>query len=40
MDSMIGQTVTPQNEANFRPATLRGWEYGSYVSDQFQLTKR
>ena len=39
MDPMIGQTVTPQNEANFRPATLRGWEYGSYVSDQFQLTK-
>src|SRR6185312_4896110 len=40
MDPMIGQTVTPQNEADFRPATLRGWQFGSYVSDQIQLTKR
>ena len=40
MDPMIGQTVTPQNAADFRPATLRGWQFGTYVSDQFQLTKK
>ena len=40
MDPMIGQTVTPQNEANFRPATLRGWQFGSYVSDQIQLSRK
>jgi Carboxypeptidase regulatory-like domain/TonB dependent receptor len=40
MDPMIGQTVTPQNEGSFRPATLRGWQFGSYVSDQIQLTKK
>ena len=40
MTPMIGQTVTPQNDADFRPATLRGWQFGSYISDQFHLTKK
>jgi len=40
MTPMIGQTVTPQNDADFRPATLRGWQYGAYARDQFQLTKK
>ncbi len=40
MTPMIGQHVTAENAADFRPATLRGWEYGAYVRDQFALTKK
>ncbi|MEO8591842.1 MAG: TonB-dependent receptor [Candidatus Solibacter sp.] len=40
MTPMIGQTVTKDNTADFRPATLRGWQYGFYVRDQFELTRK
>lgn len=32
--------VQCESAYNFRPATLRGWEYGTYIRDQFQLTKK
>jgi len=50
MTPIIGQNVPTngscngvvhcESSFNFRPATLRGWEYGSYIRDQFQLTKK
>ena len=40
MTPMIGQHLTPQDVADFRPATLRGWQFGSYVRDQFELTRK
>ena len=40
MTPMIGQKVTAGQTSDFRPATLRGWQYGSYVRDQFELTKK
>ena len=40
MTPMIGQKVTAGQTSDFRPATLRGWQYGTYVRDQFQLTKK
>ena len=40
MTPMIGQTLTPDQVDQFRPATLRGWQYGLYVRDQFELTKK
>ena len=40
MTPMIGQHVTAGSTSDFRPATLRGWQYGTYVRDQFELTKK
>ena len=40
MTPMIGQHVTLQNDQDFRPATLRGWQFGAYARDQFELTKK
>ncbi|MCU1324656.1 MAG: TonB-dependent receptor family protein [Bryobacterales bacterium] len=40
MTPMIGQTPTKETMADFRPGTLRTWQYGTYVRDQFELTKK
>ena len=42
MTPLIGQTVVGASRDNntFRPATLRNWNLGTYVRDQFQLNAK
>ncbi len=40
MTPMIGQKPTVQDMDNFRPGTLRTWQYGFYIRDQFELTRK
>ena len=40
MTPMIGQKPTIASMADFRPGTLRTWQHGTYVRDQFELTKK
>ena len=42
MTPLIGQTVAGASRENntFRPATLRNWNTGMYVRDQFQLSSK
>lgn len=40
MTPMIGQNPTVADLESFRPGTLRTWQYGTYIRDQFALTKK
>jgi TonB dependent receptor len=40
MTPMIGQQPTVADMADFRPGTLRSWQFGTYVRDQFELNRK
>ena len=40
MTPMIGEEPTIENIMDFRPATLRSWQHGLYLRDQFELNRK
>ena len=40
MTPMIGQHPTLADLTDFRPGTLRSWQFGTYIRDQFEVTRR
>ena len=40
MTPMIGDEPTVDNLLDFRPGTLRTWQYGTYIRDQFELNRK
>ena len=40
MTPMIGDEPTVETMMDFRPATLRSWQHGVYIRDQFELNRK